>query len=91
MDIIVIALLWFFIVPFIGIRLLFFGGFQSNRQEYYDDEFYWEEKKKRKPLVDNILGFTFLLFFLVFVHLTFWPITTMLWPEISPIISSLWS
>lgn len=90
MDIIVIALLWFFIVPFVGIRLVFFGGFGSH-QRRLDEDYYWEKEEKRKPIVDSIVGFAFLFFYAVFMYLTFWPITTMFWPEISPIISSLWS
>jgi hypothetical protein len=70
MDIglIVILLIWGILVPFIGIRLVFFGGFQPKQEIEIDEDFYWEKKKQKSKPVDMIVGFAFLFSFLIFLY-----------------------
>jgi hypothetical protein len=69
MDIsfVVILLIWGVIAPFIGIRLIFFGGFLSEK-EFEDDDFYWEKKPQKSQLIDKFVGLAFLGVFIIFIY-----------------------
>jgi hypothetical protein len=72
MDIglIVILFIWGILVPFIGIRLIFFGGFRSKQEvEVEDDDFYWEKKPQKSQLIDTFVGLAFLGVFAIFLYL----------------------
>jgi len=71
-DLIVILFIWGIVIPFIGIKLVFFGGFQPKQKiEMEDEDFYWENKNQKSKPVDMLIGFAFLVSFIIFLYLIF--------------------
>lgn len=89
--VLIIFLIWCFVVPFIGIRLVFFGGFQS-KEEKEDDDFYWLKKDQKDFTFDYSIGVAFLIFYVIFMYYAIEDILRMACIIVfNQSISSLWS